>query len=372
MPDSEDPLRSHPLRIYRSIRTAHLERFRDMTPATVLFQQTRYDFDQSLSAGLALRRLSRLGVLRELLRRHHSHVEINEPFTLRCGLDVLAQIAVIRLRGLFTRRRAVISTYCLGHTDPASELPRFSSLPRPLRTRWVLESALRVLMWICVRSVDRWAFGTPGCREVYGRYVDRGRLDVRARTFTAIPARCQCRGNESEVAPGPEVLFVGGFLARKGIRQLMAAWDASTARSPRSALHLIGQGPLLPEVRAWAADRSEVSLEVDPGRERVHRALRRADVVVLLSQRDGGWREQVGLPIVEALAHGCEVVTTTETGLADWLVTNGHIVLEPNVPAATWSAAIETALTKRRAREHLLAMLPAQDQRLAADSWMFQ
>jgi glycosyltransferase involved in cell wall biosynthesis len=81
---------------------------------------------------------------------------------------------------------------------------------------------------------------------------------------------------------------------------------------------VIGAGRLLPEVRAWADGRDDVDLEIDPPRARVHEAMRESSVLVLLSQPHGHWREQVGLPIVEGLAHGCEVVTTSETGLASW------------------------------------------------------
>ena len=49
----------------------------------------------------------------------------------------------------------------------------------------------------------------------------------------------------------------------------------------------------------------------------MHAALARAAVVVLPSRRTDGWREQVGLSLVEGAAHGCRLVTTTETGLAD-------------------------------------------------------
>ena len=54
-----------------------------------------------------------------------------------------------------------------------------------------------------------------------------------------------------------------------------------------------------------------------PPREAVHELLASSAVVVMPSVRRPGWREQIGLPLVEGLAHGCRVVTTTETGLAD-------------------------------------------------------
>jgi glycosyltransferase involved in cell wall biosynthesis len=48
------------------------------------------------------------------------------------------------------------------------------------------------------------------------------------------------------------------------------------------------------------------------------------------SVRLRGWREQIGLPLVEGLAHGCRVVTTTETGLAEDL--RGHPLVTLTTP----------------------------------------
>ena len=92
---------------------------------------------------------------------------------------------------------------------------------------------------------------------------------------------------------------------------------------------------------------------------------------VLLSQPTPTWREQVGLPVVEGLAHGCTVVTTTETGLAGWLAAHGHEVLPPGAPDGEVAAAVDRALGRRRPAGDVLADLPAADGRLAADRWMF-
>jgi glycosyltransferase involved in cell wall biosynthesis len=102
----------------------------------------------------------------------------------------------------------------------------------------------------------------------------------------------------------------------------------------------------------------------------VHRALRRAAVLVLLSQPTPTWREQVGLPLVEGLAHGCTVVTTAETGLADWLAAHGHTVLAPDAAPATVVAAVVEALAAGRPAASVLADLPDDDGRQAAEAWL--
>jgi glycosyltransferase involved in cell wall biosynthesis len=76
-------------------------------------------------------------------------------------------------------------------------------------------------------------------------------------------------------------------------------------------------------------------IRVGVPRSEVHELLRSGAVVVMPSVRLRRWREQIGLPLVEGLAHGCRVVTTTETGLAEDLRTHPLVVLtRPGDPAS--------------------------------------
>jgi glycosyltransferase involved in cell wall biosynthesis len=167
------------------------------------------------------------------------------------------------------------------------------------------------------------------------------------------------------------VLFLGAFDERKGLRVLAAAWPEVHRQRPDARLTLVGKGPLAGLAEDLAADRPEVDLVVDPPRPRIHEALRSAALVVLASQRTATWREQVGLPLVEGLAHGCAVVTTAETGLADWLAADGHRVVDVSAGSGALAAAIVAGLDERRSRASVLAGLPEIDGRLAADAWMF-
>ena len=83
------------------------------------------------------------------------------------------------------------------------------------------------------------------------------------------------------------------------------------------------------------------------------------------------WREQVGLPLVEALSYGCTVVTTNETGLAGWLADHGHQVVPGAAATAELAAAVVRALRAPLTVGAVLASLPAEDGRLAADRWLF-
>ena len=186
----------------------------------------------------------------------------------------------------------------------------------------------------------------------------------------ALPTACpRCRDEPGRRAP--EVLFVGAFSERKGVRQLLAAWPLVRQRHPTARLRVLGKGPLVSLVEAAAAADATIAIELDPPRARVHGAFEGSKVAVLLSQPWRGWREQVGLPIVEALTHGCEVVASDQTGLAGWLRAHGHRVLETPATADDVAAAIVSALESDRATAARLSQLPGEDGRLQANHWLF-
>jgi glycosyltransferase involved in cell wall biosynthesis len=354
------------LRIYASLRSAHLERFREMVPAQVLFHRTRYDYDESLADPQARpRRASRVGVVAELARRPYRVIEVNEPIMADRWPDLVAQIVAARIRGLLSRRRELVVAYCIGLTDPAAELRRRWHLPLP-----VSRLTARLMMRMLVAGMDRLAFGTTGARELYGRYVSGAGLDRISRLFEALPAPCTCRLDTTARAQPRTLVFLGAFDERKGIVAVMHAWDELRSRGTDLRLHIMGTGPLAGEVASWAATRPEVTLENEPARASIHQALRDSAALILLSQRVGPWREQVGLPIVEALSHGCEVITTSETGLAAWLREHGHAVLEPSAPASEIADVIAGVLDAPRPAADILADLPTSDRRIAADAWL--
>ncbi len=351
------------LRIYDSIRTAHLERFRTMTPAVVLYRHERYDFDRSVApAGIVLSKRGRVGTLAELLRSEYRAVEINEPLMTGRWADVLCQIAAIRLRDRLHRRRTRISAYCLGLTDPAEKLYLRRRLPTRVGRPWS-----KFVIRLAVRSIDRLAFGTEASMRLLAGYAGERLVASRGRHFPALPSPCGCPAEPA--SDSRAVLFLGAFNERKGIRLLMRAWDVLSTESGLR-LTVVGTGALADEVAAWASGRPLVRVIVDPPRSEIHRCLRRAGVLVLPSQRVGAWREQVGLPILEALAHGCEVVTTDETGLAAWLSAQGHRVLPSACGAAELAGAVASAASTARPAAEIMAALPDEDSRVAADAWM--
>ena len=354
--------RERRLRIYTALRTAHLERFRVMLPAEVRYTKQRYDYDETLeNPNNPPLLVSRADILAELLAQEFDVVEINEPLMRPQWGTVLAQIAAIRLADFVRRRHTVISAYCIGLTDPVERWTRGRRLPAGLAA-WLTKASLRLL----VSGYDRLAMGTAGSWQLLAAYVGPEALAARSKIFPALPAPCSCPNG---VAKEPKsFLFVGSFDHRKGIESLMRAW--SSLSTSGASLHLVGKGALLDDVREWVSKQHNVVLTVDPPRDVIHQAYRRSESVVLLSQRVGAWREQVGLPIVEGLAHGCRIVTTNETGLASWLVDHGHVVVPwPNSDVETVAALAASAASSLTASA-VLGSLPTRDMRMLADDWL--
>ncbi|GAA3533808.1 hypothetical protein AFL01nite_21380 [Aeromicrobium flavum] len=349
------------VRVYEGLRTAHLERFHQWEPASVLYGGRNYDFAEELLRGLDVRRFgSTASLARDLLRADVRQLEVNEPLMLSAVKNSLVAAVAVRLRGLVAGRRVRIVSYAIGNDDP------FTS-PSPRLASWWRRRLYRAMVRLLMLQVDRLAVGTEGAMVQYRPY--RTRRSAQVRLVPALPEPCAvCPLDGARTA----VVFLGAFDERKGLRQLLEAWPKIRASAPGVPLRILGKGDLRPLAEEAAATWDEVTVHVDPSRELIHRELASAAVLVLLSQPTPTWREQVGLPLVEALAHGCEVVATTETGIADWLAGHGHRVLDPRTAGPDEvAAAVRQALAADRAAGDVLRDLPTVDGRLAADRWMF-
>ena len=230
--------------------------------------------------------------------------------------------------------------------------------------------AIEVLPPAVAPAADRLcavAFGSQAAREAYaGSYPRAG---WRSTVVEERRDRCgSCFPGDADTAGARrELVFAAEFSERKAIDLLMAAWDAAAPAGWR--LRLLGWGPRTSQVLAWAARRADVDVLVSADRAAVHDALRRAAAVVLPSRRVDGWREQVGLSIVEGLAHGCHVVTTDETGLAPGLRADGHTVV-PAGDGAALAAGLRVALLGLLSDKVLPG--PADDSRRRVQRWLAQ
>jgi glycosyltransferase involved in cell wall biosynthesis len=105
--------------------------------------------------------------------------------------------------------------------------------------------------------------------------------------------------------PGEHLLYLGRLAEAKGVRLLMAAWDALAADGGVGVpLVVAGTGPLEPEVTAWAAGRDDVRYVGLYDTAQCREAVARSVAVVAPST----WLEAFGLVVVEAMAAGVPTV----------------------------------------------------------------
>jgi len=328
-------------------------------PADLLYRNRRYDFDASLVDENAVRRVLLPDLVISLLTNRLSAVEINEPLQLSGLPRAAAAIAAARIGGLLHRSRPKIASYAIENRDPFAVPPARARA----RARKIIERHLS--SWVTAR-IDQVVFGTPGAAELYQKRLAPELRASEIALVPAIPSICSCVSDPQQDPISDSVLFVGALEDRKGILRLLRAWAEVERTNPQATLTIIGKGRREPEVRRFVSQHRSASFVMDPPRERIHCELSRHAALVLLSQPTATWREQVGLPIVEALAHGCRVVTTTETGLAMWLAERGHAVLSPSATDREVAAAIQQCL-RTASRSEIFATLPALDGRLLAD-----
>jgi glycosyltransferase involved in cell wall biosynthesis len=157
----------------------------------------------------------------------------------------------------------------------------------------------------------------------------------------------------------PVFLYAGGFRREKGVHDLLAAWRTAHL-GPRAGLWLAGgdrraldewQGPLPFGVRVLGR----------LSRSALAEAYRRADVFVFPT-----WFEGLSLAVLEAMASGLPVLTTTRSGVAD-RIENGRngFLFRPGDRATLTRRLREMAASPQRISE----MGAAARKTAENDSW---
>lgn len=347
------------LRCYEFGRTAHVERLR-AGHDQLLYRRASYDFDESVASGALVRRATRREMFKEILRSSPQVVEVNEPLQMSAWLTTFVALAAVRLQ---RRRKIRVVSYAIENADIGAAFAHRFNLPRPIG-----RIVVKIVASLLYNSVDRICFGTDGAEKNYADIVGLGKFNRPSRNkVIGLPARSQ----PLSTRPDGVVVFVGSLEKRKGVLQLLDACDL-LIKQTSITLRIVGSGPLDGQVAQFAASRDWVEIRSGLPRDQVLAAYSDAKVAVLLSQRLPEWREQVGLPIIEALASGLEVVTTTETGLATWLRAAGHRVVDADAPSAVIASAISSALKDNRSAETVVSALPKRDGRLEAGEWLLE
>lgn len=356
------------LRVWDALRTQQLEFLPEMTPGRLIYHTEKYDFSPEFLDPRTMTREDRLATVRAIARGDYDRLELNEPTMIHLWRRLIPYTVAFRV----ARTRARLSgsavpllvLYAIDNFDARAAFARSGRGPARLR-RLVFGGVFRALL----RPVDRIAFGTRGSEEMYRSMAGRGLRHVETTMIPELDRPCGCRdsGKDADL-----VLFVGALDDRKGILQLMAAWPSVVEARPRSRLVIVGKGRYREQVEGWARGRDDVTFVHDPERAEIHRRYRAARVVVLLSQPHPRWREQVGLPITEGLSHGCLLVASTQTGIADWLAGHGHFTIDPAASVAEISRAVCGALDSPKSPAEVVADLPEETTRITADRWLMR
>jgi glycosyltransferase involved in cell wall biosynthesis len=179
------------------------------------------------------------------------------------------------------------------------------------------------------------------------------------------------------------VVFSGTLTAKKGVVQLVDAWNGVIARHPTARLHLFGKDGVAPtggsmtaflQARLPGVAASTVIFHGRQPRERVVAALRRAAVGVFPS-----FAEAFAIAPLESMAAGCPTISSA-LGSGPELVTDGDdgLTVNPRRPAAIVQAIcrlLEDETLARRLGERGRSRVQHQfsiDRLLTANERFFQ
>lgn len=351
------------IRIRPELRAAQVERAAFMTPALTLYFGEKYDLGETrLSSDFV--KVSFFQALKLIATTRGLVLEVPEPLWLRF-LPKTAVLAVVwKASGIVLRQRREVVTYSIENNDLTSLISPRRRPPRLMLklVGWCLGTLLRL-------TIDRIAFGSSAAERLYQSLP--GVKSIVSRRIEELPTAKFAEGLPFPSATSLRAVFLGELDHRKGIKCVMSAWSSVEKARPGAHITIIGDGRLAHEVEAWClAQPTSRSFAGFVQHDQVPALLSSAGVLVAPSLREGRWREQIGLPVVEALSMGLTVVSTDETGLAQWLRDHGHSVIPAKDVDNQLAEALIAALDNPLERSEVLRSLPGVAGRIAADAWL--
>ncbi len=219
--------------------------------------------------------------------------------------------------------------------------------------RKLLDSPARGLLKAILRRVDRFAVMSDeiagelqaiGVKAERCASVENG-IDLERFSPASEEERTALRARLG-LPDGPVALFVGQYVPRKGVRELLEAWQMVRDRVPNATLAFAGHGIEQPVIDS--AVREVLSRVVDLGsRSDVVDVIRASDLLVLPTRN-----ESFGNVIIEALACGLPVISG-RTGVASRIALDGTAgrYVDPEAPSTIADALVEFLADRARTKE---------------------
>lgn len=176
----------------------------------------------------------------------------------------------------------------------------------------------------------------------------------------SLEAKAQCRLRLNLSPDVPTALFVGQFIPRKGVIELLQAWRALVAHR-EAVMVLIGSGHLEPHIRQYIAEYAlERFVRVIPyvQREELKTWYGASDFFVMPSHYDA-----FGAAAGEAMAAGLPVITTNMVGAEPDLIRDNESGIV--IPVGNLEA-LGSALRRMLEDEHARTRMGRRAQQLAA------
>lgn len=228
----------------------------------------------------------------------------------------LRDATVLQVHGLFDvpDARAVLYVDCT-HRQSARSWPPWNPLSGPALTRWYNREQMAFQ-----RAAHVFAFSDPTRESLVIDYgVDPANVTVVGAgvNFDQLPT-------VAHRAPDPVVLFIGNDFVRKGGRVLLEAFRQVRARIPAARLQLVG---------------TPAGVQPQPGVEVLGRVYDRARIAQLYAKAQvfclPALFDPYPLVLLEAMAHGLPVVSSTSCGIPEMVVdgATGHLLGAGDVDA---------------------------------------
>jgi len=150
------------------------------------------------------------------------------------------------------------------------------------------------------------------------------------------------------------ILFIGRLEKEKGIWELLKAFQKLSLRYKNIKLNLIGSGKENNNLEDFVTVKkltNKVSFLGNIGYNQIPKYLKNADFFVLPSKNTKTWQEQYGMVLVEAMASGLAIISTSSGAILE--VIDGAGILVSSGNESELLLAIESLISKEELRKSL-------------------